>query len=233
MALAAVVATLTFAIGAFWIGLRHEPEVVRGHGAGGVSEAAASRLVTKAAAVYEGLGREGAWEAVVSDDEINAWLAIDLPRNHATLLPAWVRNPSVRILPRRLAVGGWLGYGWCAAYGWADLQVDLHGLNQIWIRPLDARLGLFPVPKAAVLGRLARGIEALGLITSLRRLDDGMLLVVSIPSSDRSGGAETLLESLRLDDGDLFAAGTTRRRDDGTTTLPGSRGDGVGVATPD
>jgi len=215
------------------LSLRHQPQAVLDKAAGGVSEAAASRLVTKAAAVYEGLSREGPWETVIGDHEINSWLALDLPRNHAGLLPAWVQSPSVRILPKRIAVGAWLGYGLGAAYGWVDLQVELHGVNQIWIRPLDARLGLVPVPKAAVLRRLAGGIEALGLITSLRRLDDSMLLVVSIPSSGQSGGAEPLLESLRLDDGEMFAAGTTRRRDDGTPTLSGSRRDGVGITTPD
>ena len=53
------------------------------------AEQAARRLVTRGSALHAALREVGRWEGVFSEREINAFLAIDLPRNHAAVLPGW------------------------------------------------------------------------------------------------------------------------------------------------
>ena len=73
-------------------------------GAGADLERLAGRMMTKAASLHAAMRQDGAWEALISEGEINAWLALDLPRNHATLLPSGLSDPRVCLQPRRAQV---------------------------------------------------------------------------------------------------------------------------------
>jgi len=67
-------------------------EAMARDGDGPEVEARARRMVTKASALHAavtrpatsggGDARSGRWEAAIRDDEVNAWLALDLPRSH-------------------------------------------------------------------------------------------------------------------------------------------------------
>jgi hypothetical protein len=87
--------------------------------------------------------------------------------------------------------------------------VRLRGVNQLGLMLHEARLGLVPLPKAAVLRQIALRLEAAGAVTELRRLDDGHVLVVSLPSSFGSAAVRVQLESLQFDTAEMLVAGAT------------------------
>jgi hypothetical protein len=196
--------------------LRHEPALLprrgfpEGSGADGTAERLAARMVTNASALNAAVGREGAWDAVFTDAEVNAWLAVDLPRNHQSLLPAGVTSPRVRFRPRHVAVGARLGYGILSAVAWAELEVELRGNGQLRIAPACAGLGAIPLPGDFAVRKIADGIMPLGLLSELRRIDGRLVLFVSIPAADADGRV-CRLESLRIDDGEMLLAGATSR----------------------
>ncbi|MFZ4731657.1 MAG: hypothetical protein ACOYK7_03860, partial [Pirellulales bacterium] len=71
---------------------RHEPGPLQqsaGWGASAPDPAAsarlAGRLISKVSALHSAASRPGRWEGVFTEDEVNAWLATDLPRNHPRL----------------------------------------------------------------------------------------------------------------------------------------------------
>lgn len=191
--------------------LRFEPSFLAAASSpeGAAAERAAARMVTTASALYAGMQRPGSWDGVVADSELNAWLATDLPRNHGRLQPRGLFGPRVRFRPQRVAAGAWLGWGMFSGFGWIDLEIRLRGANQLGIVLHDARLGRIPLPHGPVLRQIASRLTAAGLATDLRRLDDELILVVSIPSSFGSPTGRLRLDWLQLDDGELLLAGST------------------------
>lgn len=175
------------------------------------AESLARRMVSKAAALHAAAGRAGPWEAVIEDREVNAWLAIDLPRNHRGLLPAGVEIPRVSFQSRRVAVAARMRIGPLATVAWAEMEVWLQGVNQVGLKTAAAGLGSLPVPRDAMLRHLAGRLTAAGLVTDLRRTQAGLLLVVSPPSTYDAAAGACRLESLAVAAGELLVAGSTQR----------------------
>lgn len=197
--------------------LKHEPAVVSAGSRNPDAERDAARIVTKGSALHAALGRNGPWGLAVADAELNAWFATDLPRNHARLLPRGLSEPRVRFHPQHVEAAVRLGSGLFSAVVWGDLQIALRGVNQLAIRLDAATLGAVPLPTAPVLAEIGSRIAALGAVTELRRLDGRMVLVVYIPMPVGGDGRHWRLESLRIDAGEAFVAGTA---DDGSAQPP-------------
>ena len=188
------------------------------------AEVLARRALTKTAAWHAAISRPGEWEMAITADEINAWLAVDLPRNHPRWLPPRVSKPRLVLSPRQLSVYARLGLGPFTAVATLDFEVVLRNVNHLAIVLEQARLGAIPLPRTAILRELARHISRLGMVTDLRRLDGRMLLMVYIPSTHDAGATSYWLESLSSGDGELLMAGRTRSavssRQPGATPLP-------------
>lgn len=175
-------------------------------------EQAARRMVTKVSSLHAGLGRPGRWEAAISTEEVNAWLELDLPRNHPTLLPSGVRKPHVSFEPKRIKAGARIGYGIASAVAWIDAEVVLRDINQLQITLEDARIGLVPVPRGLVLDAIAKRVAPLGAVTEVVRMGDRPAVIVYIPSVHGSG-LQCRLEGLRIDAGEAVVEGVTRKSD--------------------
>ena len=214
LAVAAVLACAAVVVGGL---VRHEPAFYRIRTAaaldgepppGQVQQG--RRLVTKLSALHADFVRPGPWEAAIAEEEVNAWLATDLPRNHARLLPAGFSSPRVAIGPRRVRVGARVGGTMLGGVVSLDCEVVLRDVNQLGIVVSDARFGGLPLPRGPVTHEIARRIDALGMATELRRLDGRPVLVVYIPSTHDAGATSHWLESLSLEDGAVLVAGVTR-----------------------
>lgn len=176
-----------------------------------VAEQAARRLVTSGSTFHAAFLRVGRWESVFTERELNAWLAIDLPQNHASLLPDAVTAPRVQMLPGRVRAGFRLGQGILSATVWIEAEVVLRQANQVAIRLAGAWLGGLPLPKGFLLDQIARRLERLGTVTETRRIDNQKMLLVYIPSTHQAGGLSHWLEAIRIASGELALAGETRQ----------------------
>ncbi|NBT12731.1 MAG: hypothetical protein EBS56_03970 [Planctomycetia bacterium] len=191
--------------------LKHDPAPPAA-APGPAADRAAARLVTKAAALHAAAGRDGAWGASLTDSEVNAWLATDLPRNHPGLLPRGLAEPRLRFRPQRIEAAVRTGSGLFSAVVSCVLTVRLRGVNQLALEAESAAVGAVPLPSGPVLAELGRRLAAAGATTELRRLDGRTVLVVYIAPLRTAPGIECRLESLRIDDRELVVAGTTRDR---------------------
>jgi len=192
---------------------RHAATVSRNAQPGGDTnefEALARRAVTRASAWHASISQPGSWETAMTALELNAWLAVDLPRNHSAWLPQGVSRPRLAFRPRHILLGTRLGYGPLATVAWLDCEVLLRDVNQLMIVLEQARLGAIPLPRTPILRELSRRISALGMVTDLRLMDGRTVLLVSIPSTHDAGGTSYWLQSLSIGDGDLLMAGETR-----------------------
>jgi hypothetical protein len=175
------------------------------------AEQDARRLVTDVAALHAAFERVGRWEGVVTERQLNAWLALDWPRHHADLADGWGRDARIELGPGKVRAGCRIGRGLLSAISWLEAEVRLREVNQLGITIADARLGSLPIPRGPVLKSLARRLETLGLVTEIRRFEDQSVLVVYIPSTHEAGGLGHWLEAVRIAPGELAVAGETRR----------------------
>ena len=173
-------------------------------------EALARRAMTKASAWHASISRLGGWEMAVTASELNAWLAVDLPRNHPRWLPQGVTRPRLVFRPRHVVLGTRVGSGPLTAVAWLECEVLLRDVNHLMIVLEQAWLGAIPVPRAPILRELARRISRLGMVTDLRMMDGRTVLMVYIPSTHDAGATSYWLESLSIGDGELLMAGETR-----------------------
>lgn len=194
--------------------IRHQPAFSRGRIPVGTDlERAAARMLTKASAIRAGLVRTGDWGEAISEAELNAWLTNDLPRLAPGSLPRWMRAPSVRLLPRRVAISASVGPGLLAARSWAVLSVVLRRDNDLAIGVDSAGLGALPIPPGPVLEMLESGARRAGLPAERGTFEGRPSVIVRLPGRIDGAGAtacEYHLEGLRVDDGELAIAGSTR-----------------------
>jgi len=179
--------------------------------AAAAAEQDARRLVTAVSGLHADIMGVGPWEALFTERQINAWLAVDLPRNHPELLPGGVTGPRVEFLPGRVRAAVRLGREPLAASLWIEAEVRLREVNQLGISLRAAGLGRLPLPSGPLLQELARRLDRIGLVTEIRRLDDQRLLLVYIPSTHEAGGLSHWLRRLGIAAGELVVTGETRR----------------------
>ncbi|RLS34000.1 MAG: hypothetical protein DWH79_05760 [Planctomycetota bacterium] len=199
--------------------VRYQPPVVRGPlslttGASQPSpDQASSRMLTKASAFLAALNRPGDWGTAVTDEEVNAWLTVDLPRNHARLLPRGMRLPVVRFLERGIAAAIRVGTGPFEATLWAEATVQLRRDNLIGVGIRAAGIGAIPISPGLVLKGIASRAAAAGVTTEIRLVEGQPQLLLQLPGNTRGApgdGPEYHLEGLRLTPGELVLAGTTQ-----------------------
>ncbi len=189
------------------------PAFYRGRLASGeaaAAEQAARRLITKVAGLQAAASRIGPWEAAVTEQELNSWLAIDLPRNHAALLPAGVAAPRVELADRVVRIGVRVGVGSLSAVVSCGLEIRLREVNQVECVVADARLGALPLPRGPILHALAARLEPLGLLAEVRRGDGRSVLLVTLPGSLGQRAKRCVLEALAVSPGELLMAGETK-----------------------
>lgn len=222
---AGVGATLVLACGLLLAVARHEPPALRrsvGPDARGASaddsERLAGRLISKASALHSAASRPGRWEGVFTEDELNAWLATDLPRNHPRLLPPGWSDPRVSLEPRHVWVGTRWHAGPLSALVWVRADVRVRAPGEIAVAVADAGLGGLPLPGDALLKQFGERLSAAGMNAAVARLDGRNQLVVRMADGGSAmegavGGARgrgaVRIDSLRLDDGEILVAGET------------------------
>ncbi len=211
-----VAATLLAGVLALSLLASHQPASTRGTvPSGAAGPQAAGRMMSKASSLVAALERRGEWGSVFTDQEVNAWLAIDLPRLAPGLLPRSLREPTVRFRPRGVALSAQLVWGPCSGRLWSVLTVNLRSDNLLEVGVEKARLGALPLPPGVVLETVARQAASTGMGTEMRVIGGKPLLLLTLPGKTKQGraaasGPEYHLEGLRVDEGELVLAGSTR-----------------------
>lgn len=146
------------AAGGVVLALAHRPGFHATRGSHTPDPAAARRFITKVASLHDAASRSGPWDMALTEQECNAWLADDLPRNHPGLLPDGVVEPRVRLGPGRVDIAATLTEVWPLP-AWLTqairpvvslrLEVRLAAVGRLECRLATAQLGAIPLPKGA------------------------------------------------------------------------------------
>ena len=97
---------IALGLGGLYWALKHEPEFYRDAVRLDRSrqKQASDQMLQRAAALRSDVEKEGRWKALFTAEQINGWLAVDLPENFPDALPESFRDPRVEIRPDRMTL---------------------------------------------------------------------------------------------------------------------------------
>jgi hypothetical protein len=157
--------------------------------------------------------REGRWEAHFSEQQINGWLAADLPEKFPGLLPPEASNPRVHITSDSFQAAFRYASGRITAVISCEADIYLTDEpNVVAVRLRRVRAGALPLPLGQFLEQIAA--EAANAGVALRwseEAGDPLALITIPPQVDAKTQAESHLETLELREGEIVLAGRTER----------------------
>lgn len=175
-------------------------------------EEASSEMLQLAAALASDVEKEGKWQTVVTAEQINGWLAVDMVRNHGDLLPSSLSDPRVAIEPERMMIACRLDRG-----GWqcvVSLAVDVYLAEPdvVAVRIREARAGALPLPLQDILERISEEADQTDVDVRWRQAEGDPVVEIPIPQPRDTKGRAIRIETLQLAEGKVYLSGVTERR---------------------
>jgi hypothetical protein len=204
-----------------YLALRHEPAFYRETMATSRAalEKGSQRMLLKAAALGSVSTRSGPWEIRITAEEINGWLAVDLPKNHPTALPPTLRDPRVAIRPDEMTVAcryqqngvdSVLSLTLQPYVGQVANRSHSDDSNVAAVRIISIRAGVLPLPLNRVLQGLSQAARDMRFDLQWRNSGGDPVAIISLPTDNN--GQVVRIETLRLSAGEIYLAGRTERR---------------------
>jgi len=169
------------------------------------------RMLPRSTALASDLKRGGRWAAWFTAEEINGWLAVDLVENHPGSLPPGLEAPRVAIGPGRVMLGCRYRLGPIQSVLWLEVEPYLTGRNAVAFRIHQIHAGWLPVPMRRVLANIDEAVRQADLRIEWSQSHGDPVALISLPPHREAGNRFTL-DALRLTEGKLYAAGTSKGR---------------------
>jgi len=178
-------------------------------------KAAADQLERQVLELHNEARKPGRWEAHFSQEQINGWLAADLPVKFPGALPEGVSAPRVAIEPGRVRLA--------VRYDQGDVSTVLSLAgdayltdkpNEVAVHIEQVRAGAFPVPLAQFLDEIAERAGEAGLpIRWAEQKGDPVALVALPLDREEFKGKKLQVESLKIVAGEIVLSGRTETPD--------------------
>ena len=207
-----------------WLALRHEPDFYRRAIAipHAEIEVDAKHFVQQSVQLSNDIINEPKWEAAFSDHEVNAWLAEDLVKSFADLMPPGMRDPRVIFDVDRITLAFQMDRGAFRSVVWVVVRVRVPEGNVIELTFEKMRAGALPLPADRVLDRLVKQGRERGLEMEWR--DDPEGPIATLRYSPKPGQDKVVLDRLRVLEGRIVFAGHSTHPDaKGLSRLPNRR----------
>ena len=207
----AVVVALVAAPGAAWLSLSYQPGFYRANV--GLSreklQAKAKRFVSQSLQLRNDIANEPTWEAVFSDDEVNAWLAEDLVTHFADQLPPEVHQPRVMFEIDRVTLAFELDQGPFRSVIWVVATPRVPEDNVLELTFEKIRAGVVPVPADQIIARIVATAQRHGIDVTLKK--EGGFSVATFRYTPDSGRDDVMLETVQIAKGEIRLAGRSDR----------------------
>ncbi|WP_422931114.1 hypothetical protein [Singulisphaera sp. PoT] len=206
-----VLASILAMLGVFWISLTHKPEFYRTVAKGSPEQRKrqAKRFVAQSLQLRNDIYNEPSWEAIFSDEEVNAWLAQDLVQEFADELPPEVHEPRVLFELDSVTLAFELDRGAFSTVIWVVAHPNVPEPNVLELTLEKIRAGVLPVPPENILDRIIAHVRSKGLEASWKRVDG--LPVVQFKYTPHLERDDVRLEEVGVRDGQIRLAGHSSR----------------------
>src|SRR5437868_16136 len=180
------------------------------------------RFERTALELHNQLQHFGRWEACLTQEQVNGWLAIDLPTKFPHALPSGVSEPRIAIGEGKLHIA--LHY----QRGGVDTVLSIAGEayltaqpNEIAVRLDQARAGLVPIPLTRFLDEIAERAARANVPLRWTEVNGAPVALIRPPldASDASH-RRVVIDRLQLDRGQLVLGGRTEEVPAGDASHP-------------
>ncbi len=168
----------------------------------------------------------GTWEAVFTEQQLNGWLAADLPLKFPRLLPKYVQDPRVAICEERVQVGCKYQGPTLASVMSVSLQIHLTDEpNTLAVKLENARVGSLPAPLTQFLDRITQVAASSNVPVRWGQTEGDPIALITIPKSHPDYvHHEIHLEHIEIRDGEVRLSGRTAPRPNQPTISQFGRG---------
>jgi hypothetical protein len=168
-------------------------------------------MLLQATTLHNNLHRGGRWRQVFKAETINGWLAVDLPRNHPTLLPRGLHDPRVQISPPPQGITLACQVDRGGFHGVVSLQISafVESDDVVGLRVHKARLGAIPWSFRGVLDRISDAAQKSNVDIRWRQADGDPVALIKIASGNGDRKQTIHIDTIRLEEGALVVGGTT------------------------
>jgi hypothetical protein len=205
------VAILAATPAAIWLSLTYQPSYYRAMvlQSREQREGKARKFVAQGLQLRNDICNEPTWEAVFSDEEVNAWLAEDLVSHFADTLPPEVHEPRVLFELDRIVLAFQLQQRGLQSVITVVARPRVPEGNTVELTLEKIRAGILPVPADNVLDRIVEYARYLGVdVEWTRREGYPVVLIRYSPSLERD---DVQLEEVQIRNGQLRLAGRSDR----------------------
>ncbi len=159
--------------------------------------------------------REGTWQVVLTEQEINGWLAIQLPRRFPDLLPPQLSDPRLDIDATRVRLAARYTGKRLESVLYLSASIDTReGDNVIALTLLEAHAGLLPVPVQSVTKYVDRAAAKLKVEIEWEEDEQGRpVAVFTVPMPESTRKLDVRIDEVVLQTEQIVAYGRTRRID--------------------
>jgi len=184
------------------VALQKEPE----------QQKAAGDTLEQQVLMLQNEAREGGrWEALFTDEQINGWLATDLPEKFPHALPKGVSEPRVAIQPDIAKVACKYESKKVSTVFSMGLEISLTDEpNVIALRVRKPRAGLLPISINQILEHATRYANRSEIPVRWMEEDGDAVALVTIPAERKEFIHRRIrVETIELRDGEVYLAGRT------------------------
>ena len=169
----------------------------------------AKKFVAQSLQLRNDICNEPNWEAVFTDQEVNAWLAEDLVTHFANQLPPEVHEPRVLFELNRITLAFLLKQGAVQSVITVVARPRVPGGNTVELTLEKIRAGILPVPADNVLDRIIEYARYHGVDAEWARKDGyPVVLMRYTPNLARE---DVQLEEVQIRSGKIRLAGRSDR----------------------
>lgn len=198
-------------------------------------KAAADKLERQVLELHNEVRKPGRWEARFSQDEINGWLAADLPVKFPGVLPYGVSQPRVAIEANKMQMAVRFKQGDVETV--LSLAGDAYLTdrpNEVAIHIQHVRAGLIPVPLAKFMDNIAEEATDAGLPLRWAEQDGDPVAIVTLPLDRKEfRGKQLRVEELQINDGEIVVSGRTDAPPAETAREPSDQPEGESTGASD
>jgi uncharacterized protein YpmS len=173
---------------------------------------AVDRIERDVLTVQNRLEQAEPWRLVLKDDDMNAWLASDLPTKMPQALPRDVQEPRIVVRDGAIHIA-------CKheKLGGSVLSLSLvpsltDTPNELAVQVQSFSLGRLPLPQKQYLGEVSQAAERAGFPLRWEERDGSSVAMVTLPQQyDKLKDRTVKVESIELTDGEIVIQGKAER----------------------
>lgn len=177
------------------------------------------QLLESATALMNAARHPGQWYALLTEEQINGWLAIDLAQNHPELLPPGASDLRARFERDRAIIACSYEYPGLSTVVSVKFDVYLAEPHVVALRVHGARAGAVPVPITPIMDGIAKAAERLNLRIEWRQAHNDPVAFITLPEA-HTATTVLKLDSLQLRDAAIYLAGRTESVSAGSPDAP-------------